>query len=49
MEEWTERVIMNKTEDEVWQELYDIDKSTAINASSTLTSARKFLEKRKMR
>ena len=49
MGEWTERAIMNKTEDEVWQELYDIDKSIVINASSKLTSAREFLRKRRMR
>ena len=49
MGEWTERAIMNKTEDEVWQELYDIDKSIVINASSKLTSAKKFLESRIMR
>ena len=49
MGEWTERAIMDKTENEVWQELYDIDKSIVINASSRLTSAREFLESRKMR
>ena len=49
MGEWTERAIMDKTENEVWQELYDIDKSIVINASSILTSAREFLESRRMR
>lgn len=49
MGEWTERAIMDKTENEVWQELYDIDKSIVINASSRLTSAREFLESRRMR
>ena len=49
MGEWTERAIMDKTENEVWQELYDIDKSIVINASSKLSSAREFLRKRRMR
>ena len=46
MGEWTERAILDKTENEVWQELYDIDKSIVINASKKLSSARKFLEER---
>lgn len=46
MGEWTERAIMNKSEYEVWQELYNIDKSIVINASEKLSSARNFLEMR---
>lgn len=46
MGEWTERAVLDKTEEEVWQELYDIDKSIVINASAKLSSAREFLKGR---
>lgn len=46
MGEWTERAVLDKTENEVWEELFQIDKSIVINASKTLTSARKFLQER---
>lgn len=42
--EWTERAVLDKTENEVWEELYQIDKSIVIDASKKLTSAKKFLE-----
>lgn len=43
MGEWTERPAMSLTENEVWQELYEIDKSIVENAAHTLTSAKLFL------
>ena len=46
MGEWTERAVLDKTENEVWDELYLIDKSIVINASKVLTSAKKYLEER---
>lgn len=46
MGEWTERPMLNKTEDEVWDELYSIDPTIVINASRVLTKARRYLEKR---
>lgn len=46
MGEWTERAIMDKSELEVWDELYNIDKSIVNKASQKLTSARKYLEMR---
>ena len=49
MGEWTERAVLDKTEDEVWQEIYDIDKSIVINASNKLSSAKNYLEKRRMK
>lgn len=47
MGEWTERPILNLTEEEVWDELYNIDKSIVINASAKLTSARLYLQKKR--
>lgn len=44
MGEWTERPAMNLPVNEVWQELYDIDKSIVINASKKLSSAKAFLK-----
>lgn len=49
MGEWTERAIMNKTEDEVWQEIYDIDKSIVESASKKLSSAKRFIERKIMK
>lgn len=46
MGEWTERPMLDKTEDEVWDELYEIDPSIVIGASKTLTRAKRYLEKR---
>lgn len=46
MGEWTERAVLDKTEKEVWDEIYLIDKSIVIEASKTLTSAKKYLEER---
>lgn len=46
MGEWTERPMLNKTEDEVWDELYAIDPTIVTNASRVLTKARRYLEKR---
>lgn len=46
MGEWTERAAMNKTENEVWDEIYEIDPSIVIKASMTLTSAKKYLLER---
>lgn len=46
MGEWTERAVLDKTENEVWQELYDIDRNIVIDASKKLSSARKYLEER---
>ena len=43
MGEWTERPIMDLTESQVWQELYDIDRQIVINAAQKLTSAKNFL------
>ena len=46
MGEWTERAVIDKTENEIWEELYNIDKNIVIDASNKLTSARKFLDNR---
>lgn len=46
MGEWTERAIMGKTEDEVWDELYEIDKSIVLEASKTLSSAKSYIERK---
>lgn len=46
MGEWTERPTAGKTVFEVWDELYNIDKTIVENAAKTLTSAKKYLEKR---
>lgn len=46
MGEWTERPIMKMTEKEVWDEIYEIDPSIVIKASSVLTSAKKYLLER---
>ena len=46
MGEWTERPAMNLSEDEVWQELWDIDKSIILHAAPKLTSAKIFLERK---
>lgn len=46
MGEWTERAILDKTEDEVWEELFEIDKSIVIEASKKLTSAKRFMERK---
>lgn len=44
MGEWTERAALDKTEQEVWQELWTIDKNIVINASKKLSSAKEFLK-----
>lgn len=41
--EWTERACLGKTENEVWEELYRIDKNIVLKAAESLTSARLFL------
>lgn len=46
MGEWTEYAQYDLTEKEVWDEIYDIDKSIVINASEKLTSAKKYLKER---
>ncbi len=46
MGEWTERAILDKTEDEVWEELFEIDKSIVIEASKKLSSAKRFMERK---
>lgn len=46
MGEWTERPAMNMSINEVWEELYCIDKNIVINAAKTLTSAKIFLAER---
>ena len=43
MGEWTEYACLNHTEDEVWDEIWDIDKSIVLNAAKHLSSARKYL------
>lgn len=47
MGEWTERPILNMTEQEVWDELYAIDPNIVIDASGVLTRAKKYLKERK--
>ena len=47
MGEWTEYACRGKTVEEVWEEVYSIDKSVVENASKYLTSAREFLAGRK--
>lgn len=49
MGEWTERALLDKTEDEVWQEIYDIDKSIVESASNKLSSAKRFMERKIMK
>lgn len=46
MGEWTEYAALNKTENEVWDEIWDIDKSIVENASKYLTSAREYMKGR---
>lgn len=43
MGEWTERATLGKTENEVWEELYRIDKNIVLRAAQRLTSARQYL------
>lgn len=43
MGEWTERATLGKTENEVWEELYRIDKNIVLRAAQRLTSARRYL------
>lgn len=43
MGEWTERAMLDKTENEVWEELYSIDKNIVLEAAESLTSAREYL------
>lgn len=47
MGEWTEYACMDKTVNEVWDEVYEIDKNVVLNASKHLTSAKNYLEGRK--
>lgn len=42
--EWTERACLDKTVNEVWQELYEIDPAIVTDAAKVLTSAREFLK-----
>lgn len=42
--EWTERACLDKTVNEVWQELYEIDPTIVTEAAKVLTSARDFLK-----
>jgi len=44
MGEWTERPAMELSDNEVWDELYHIDKNIVTSASKTLTSAKTYLE-----
>lgn len=46
MGEWTEYAALNKTETEVWDEIYSIEPDTVINAAKHLTAAKKYLETR---
>lgn len=41
--EWTERAMLDKTETEVWDELYRIDKKIVLEASKSLTRAKQYL------
>lgn len=45
MGEWTERPVLDLSVDDVWSELYDIDKSIVFGAAQTLTSAKSYLER----
>ena len=45
MGEWTERPVLDLSVDDVWREIYEIDKSIVFNAADTLTSAKTFLER----
>lgn len=47
MGEWTERPVMDKNVYEVWDELYEIDKTIVEQAALKLSSAKKYLESRK--
>lgn len=44
--EWTERPLMGLTVDEVFNEIYEIDKSIVIDAASRLKQANEYLERR---
>lgn len=44
MGEWTERAMLDKTEHEVWGELWNIDKNIVINASKKLSSEKNFIK-----
>lgn len=46
MGEWTEYPVMDLSEKDVWNEIYEIDKSIVENAAVHLTSARKYLNGR---
>ena len=46
MGEWTEYAQYDLTEKEVWDEIFEIDRSIVFNASNRLTSAKKYLEER---
>ena len=46
MGEWTEYASKNNTDDEVWEEIWDIDKTIVENAANYLTSAKEFLKKK---
>lgn len=43
MGEWTERATLGKPVNEVWEELYTIDKNIVLRAARSLTSARQYL------
>ena len=45
MGEWTERPVLDLSVDDVWREIYEIDKSIVFSAAHTLTSAKTFLER----
>lgn len=45
MGEWTEYACLDKTEDEVWFEIYEIEKGLITNAAKHLTSAKEFLRR----
>ena len=47
MGEWTEYAVLDLTENDVWNELWEIDKSIVINASQYLTSARNYINQKK--
>ena len=42
--EWTERACLDKSVNEVWAELYEIDPSIVTDAANVLTSAREYLK-----
>lgn len=47
MGEWTEYAVLDLTENDVWNELWKIDKNIVINASKHLTSARNYINQKK--